>query len=210
MNIESFSLKSKNLFLRLVAIIIVGNLLISCSKDSDPIPAPVVKKPKLGTTWTYQYYTFYSYGGGGIATSEILNYKAKTEEIIGGEKWLKIVNVKTDTTVYLLQEKVDGLYQNINNTSYLLCKYPASLNESYNTFNAGASEAFVVKGVQDSLETGVGKVPVNFYEGTKSGYIIDEIWYNENAWIVKHQVYRVLMGPNYYKYSRLSIESIAY
>ena len=158
----------------------------------------------------YSFYTFYSYGS--LATFQILTYKAKAEETIGGEKWLRIVDVANDTTVYLLNTKTEGLYQYTNSNSYLLCKYPAVLGDTYNTFNEGGVENFTVKAVNDSLATGIGIVPLNYYEGVKGGDIIDLLWYNNNAWIVwKYQYYK---GPppasRYYLYSKMFIDNIVY
>lgn len=89
----------------LYLLIVVASTILSCQKELDGThagggivnPVPINQKPKVGTTWTYRYYTYYSYGP--LATIGMLTYKAKTEETIGGEKWLRIVNVATDTTV---------------------------------------------------------------------------------------------------------------
>jgi hypothetical protein len=205
----------KTCCLYFLALIIGASAIVSCQKeidgliDGNPV-IPVNQKPKVGTTWTYRYYTYYSYGG--VATSKILIYKVKTEETIGGEKWLKIVDMATDTTVYLMNTKNDGLYQYTNSNAYLLCKYPAALGDTYNTFNEGAAENFTVRGVNDSLATGVGVIPMNYYEGVKGGDIIDLLWYNNNAWIIwKYQYYK---GPppanRYYLYSKMFIDNIVY
>lgn len=169
-------------------------LISSCQKEIDGeilgiSGPPVVLKPKVGTEWTYLYYTYLALNGG-IQTSATIKYWAKEEKVIAGEKWLNIVETGVDTTVYLLQEKTDGLYQYANNAAYLLCKKPAVLNTSYSTFNRGAAEDFTVKGVQDSLATNIGYIPVNLYEGKKAGILADQIWYHENAWIVRHYGFR--------------------
>lgn len=202
----------------LYLLMVVASTILSCQKEIDGTmaggvivnPVPVNQKPKVGTTWTYRFYTFASYGP--LATSRILTFKAKTEETIGGEKWLRIVNVDTDTTVYLLNTKAGGLYQYANSNSYLLCKYPAALGDIYNTFNEGGVEDFTVRGVNDSLDTGIGIIPLNHYEGVKGGDIIDLLWYNDNAWIVwKNQYYK---GPppanRYYLYSKMFLDNIVY
>ncbi len=179
-------------------------LISSCQKELDGeilgiSGPPVVLKPKVGTEWTYLYYTYLSLNGG-IHTSATIKYRAKEEKLIAGEKWLNIVETGVDTTVYLLQEKADGLYQYTNNAPYLLCKIPAVLNTSYNTFNRGAAENFTVKGVQDSLATNIGYIPVNFYEGSKAGVVTDQLWYHENAWIVRHYGFRkAMLGTTYFK-----------
>jgi hypothetical protein len=203
-----------NLFQLPFILIFTTILLLSCQKELDwntnGAITPAEQKPKVGTIWTYRYYTYYSYGQ--LATSQILNYKAKTEETIGGEKWLKIVNVLTDTTVYLLNTKSGGLYQYTNNNSYLLCKYPALVNDTYTTFNEGTSEDFTVRGVDDSLATGIGDVPLNYYEGVKGGDIIDLLWYNNHAWIVWKYQYKRTPAPafRYYLYSKMFIDNIVY
>lgn len=91
-----------------------------------------------------------------MATSQVITHKAKSEENIGGEKWLKIADVGADTTVYFLNTKAGGLYQYTNNNSYLLCKHPAVVNDTYNTFNNGSAEGFTVKTANDTLPTGIG------------------------------------------------------
>lgn len=190
-----------------------GILLISCQKEiTDLVNGninPANQKPKLGTLWTYRYYTYYAYGG--VATSGIIMHKAKTEETIGGEKWLNIVDVNTDTTVYLLNEKTGGLYQYTNNASYLFCKNPASVNDAYTTFFEGGTEDFIVKAVKDTLPTGIGDIPVNYYEGYRGTQLVDLLWYNTNAWIVRKIQYRKPpLGTLFYKYSALFIDNIVY
>jgi hypothetical protein len=197
-------------------VILAGCLLASCQKEltyknvGGGIVPPVVQKPKLGTEWTYYYYTFYSYGG--VATISVLIHRAKTEETLGGEKWLRIVDVAADTTVYLLREKTDGLNQFANNSANLFCKNPAVVNDTYTSFNDRSNEVFTVKGVKDTLSTGIGDVPVNYYQGVKGTHLVDEIWYNENAWIVRRATYRQvgILNPNYYRNSIMYIGSIVY
>lgn len=189
--------------------------IMSCQKEIDGtitggIIVPANQKPKIGTTWTYNYYTYYSYGG--LATSKIIKHRAKNEETLGGERWFNIVDVDADTTVYFLNTKPGGLYQYTNSNSYLFCKYPAAVNDIYNTYNNGGIEDFTVKVVNDTLPTGVGNVPVNYYEGIKNGILIDLIWYNDNAWIVRNIVWRRLSPPGttYYRYSAMYIDNINY
>ena len=190
----------------------------SCKKGSGggtdgTVPA---QKPKVGTIWTYRYYTYNSpVAGGGIHTTEVVNYKAKNEVVLSGEKWLTIVNMATDTTVFILNEKTGGLYQYANNSSNLFCKNPAVLNETYNSFNDGSTEAFTVKGVKDTLLTGIGGIPSNYYEGVKSSQLIDQLWYNENAWIVQRHFFLYTTNPPmpfnyYYRYSSLYLDNIQY
>lgn len=195
-------------------LIIAAFFLVSCQKEVDGsingVINPADQKPKVGTRWIYFYTTFYSYGA--IRSIKTLTYRAKNEETLGGEKWLNIVDVATDTTVFYLNTKAGGLYQYTNNSSYLLCKYPAVVNDTYNTFNDGDFEDFTVKAVNDTIPTGIGNVPANHYEGVKNGYIIDFIWYNKNAWIVREIIWRKMAPPStaYYRYSTLYIDNILY
>lgn len=197
-------------------LIIVMLFTASCQKELDgsgtgggPL-VPVLQKPKPGTTWIYNYYRYHSYGG--VAEYKIMVHKAKTEETFAGEKWLNIVDMATDTTVYLLNTKTGGLYQYANNSSNLFCKSPAVVNDIYTTFNGGSIEDFTVKGVNDTLPTGIGNVPANYYEGFKIGRLIDQIWYTDNAWIVHRRVYSVLPSPIpvFYLHTALYIENIVY
>ncbi len=198
----------------LFILIIGGCLLGSCQKELDGLNngnvIPANQKPKLGTTWTYRYYVYHQ--NGSVFTTSTVTHKAKSEETIGGEKWLKIVDVAADTVVYMLNEKTGGLYQYTNNSSNLLCKYPAALNDTYTTFNEGSSENFTVKGVNDTLPTGIGDIPANYYEGFKGLQIIDLIWYNEYAWIVRKTQYRnrSLILPSFYKYYTFFLDAIVY
>ncbi len=184
--------------------------LVSCQKESgNNNNNNTNQKPKVGTTWTYRYYTYYQ--NGGLATSATIRYKASSEETLGGEKWLKIIEMGPDTTVYYLKEKTGGLYQYANNASNLFCKNPASLNETYTSFNAGSSEDFTVLGVNQVLPTDIGDVPANYYEGRKSGDLIDQVWFNANAWILRHQVYKKFpMGVDFFKYKALFLQEIVY
>ncbi len=200
----------------IIIVLTAGCFLISsCQKELDGevlgiSGPPVVLKPKVGTEWTYLYYTYLALNGG-IQTSATIKYWAKEEKVIAGEKWLNIVETGVDTTVYLLQEKADGLYQYTNNAPYVLCKKPAVLNTSYSTFNRGAAEDFIVKGVQDSLATNIGYIPVNLYEGTKAGILADQIWYHENAWIVRHYGFRKPpLATVPYRYSAYFLMYITY
>lgn len=191
-----------------------GVLFLSCQKEIDGLVNGVIvgpdgSKPKVGTMWTYRYYTYYSYGS--LATSAILVFKAQSEDTLGGEKWLRIVDVATDTTVYFLNEKAGGLYQYTNSNSYLFCKNPAFVNDFYSSFFEGAAKDFIVKGVNDTLPTGVGDVPANYYEGYIGTNLIDQVWYNKNAWIVRKNKYlKIPLGNTYYRYSALFIDNIIY
>ena len=151
---------------RLLFSALVTTVIISCQKEVDGTilsggggtPAPN-QKPKVGTTWTYRYYIYHQ--DGSLYQSFILTYKAKSLDTLGGETWLRIIDVDADTTVYYLKNKADGLYQYANSASNLFCKDPASLGDSYTTYNEGGPENFIVKGVKDTLPTGMGDIPVN-------------------------------------------------
>lgn len=197
--------------------------LVSCQKEIDGAltgsgggggvgnPFPTNQKPKVGTTWTYRYYIYHQ--DGSLYQASIMTHRAKTEETIAGEKWLNIVDVNTDTTVYYLQAKADGLYQYANSNSNMFCKYPASAGDNYITYNEGGAETFYVQSVNDTLPTGIGNVLTNYYEGFKSGIRIDLIWYNNNAWIVRKTQYRnrsLLPPPIWYKYSTLFLDQITF
>jgi hypothetical protein len=173
------------------------------------------QKPKVGTVWTYRYYIYNPpVAGGGVHTTEIVKYKAKEELVLGGEKWLNVVNVATDTTIFLLSAKTGGLYQYANNSSNLFCKDPAAIGDTYTSFNDRGVENFTVKGVKDTLQTGIGDIPANYYEGVKVAKLIDMLWYNEYAWIVRRTFYLYdpipVPVPTYYKYSTLFLDKIEY
>lgn len=192
-------------------------LFNSCKKSTNGGTDGTVtnQKPKVGTIWTYRYYVYNPpAAGGGIHTTEVLNFKAKNEVVLSGEKWLNIVNMATDTTIFILNEKTGGLYQYANNSSNLFCKNPAVVNDSYTSFNDGSMETFTVKGVKDTLSVGIGNIPVNYYEGVK-GQLIDQLWYNEYAWIVRRHFFLYTTNPPmpfnyYYRYSSLYLDNIQY
>lgn len=189
--------------------------LVSCQKEIDGIftaagTSTVNQKPKLGTQWTYRYYIYQV--DGSLLSASIIVHRAKTEETLGGEKWLNIVDVNTDTTVYYLNEKTGGLYQYTNNSSNLLCKFPATANDTYTTYNEGSSEIFKVVSANDTLLTGIGSIPVNYYEGFKGSQLIDLIWFNEYAWIIRKSQYRnrSIITPFFYKYYSFFLDGIVY
>ncbi|MFM6924890.1 MAG: hypothetical protein ACKOU7_05260 [Ferruginibacter sp.] len=192
--------------------------ILSCQKelngfsDGTTNPVPADEKPRVGTIWTYSYYTYYAYPGG-VRDIKTVHHKAKEEVTLGGEKWLNIIDMDGDTTVYYLNTKVDGLYQYTNSNPYLLCKYPAAVNDTYNTYNNGSTEFFTVRGVNDTTSTNIGDIPLSKYEGVKNGDIIDLIWYNKNAWLVWRWEYRRTTGPTtfiYYLSSKLFLTNIVY
>lgn len=217
MNINNYSTPVKITGHAVIFLMLSCVTFFSCKKSSSSTDGTTTnQKPKVGTIWTYRYYTYNSpVAGGGIHTTEVLSYKAKNEVDLGGEKWLNIVNAATDTTVFILNEKTGGLYQYANNSSNLLCKNPAALNETYTSFNNGSTETFTVKGVKDTLLTGIGGIPSNYYEGVKNSVLIDQLWYNEYAWVVQRHFYLYTTNPPmpfnyYYKYSSLFLDNIQY
>jgi len=204
---------------RAIVVIVIASLSSSCQKevkvDAGTDPGITSQKPKVGTVWTYRYYIYNPpSGGNGIHSTETVQYKAKSEEILSGEKWLRIVNIATDTTIFLLNEKTGGLYQYANNSSNLFCKDPAAVGDTYSSFNDKSMEDFTVKGVKDTLSTGIGDIPANYYEGVKIAKLIDQVWYNPNAWIVRRHFFLAtstpLGGLIYYRYSSLYLDKIEY
>ncbi len=202
--------------------VISSFLFISCQKEIDGTITgtgsgggitPSNQKPKVGTTWTYYYYWWNSPGG--FINAKMITHKAKSEDSLGGEKWLKVVDVETDTTVYYLNTKTDGLYQYANNNAYLLCKNPAAVNDSYFTFFGGSNELFTVKNVNDTTLTGIGLIPLNKYEGVFDSFTKDIVWYNNNAWIIWRQQYKKIVfatPPNtvIYLQNSMYINNIVY
>jgi hypothetical protein len=207
----------KNCRIYLFLLVFGPYTIISCQKEVDGtidgsiIPTPDNQKPRVGTTWVYQYY--WNYGPGNPTNRKNMTHRAQSEETLGGEKWLKIIDVEADTTVYFLNTKDDGLYQYTNSNPYLLCKNPATVNDTYTTFNESEVEVFTVKGVNDTIPTGIGDIPLSKYEGVRSGYKMDILWYNKNAWIVWQYQYKLVPNspaPIYFLYSKMFIESIVY
>ncbi len=193
-------------------------LISSCQKEIDgtiTFPGgvdPATLKPKVGTTWTYRMYTYHQ--DGTLYQTLSMTHRAKNEETLGGEKWLNIIDVDADTTVYYLQVKADGLYQYANNAPQLFLKDPAQVGDNYNTYNTGVSEQFFVRRVKDTLPTGIGDVLANYYEGYRyNPYLIrDEIWYNKNAWVLRRTEYQTRNTRFFfwYKYRVFYLDNIVY
>lgn len=78
----------------IIIVLTAGCFLISsCQKELDGevlgiSGPPVVLKPKVGTEWTYLYYTYLSLNGH-MVPSATVKYWAKEEKVIAGEKWLR-------------------------------------------------------------------------------------------------------------------------
>lgn len=169
----------------------------ACKKKSEDTPAPITK-PRVGTTWTYRYRTF---DNAGVAHAPIsITIKATAEQSLGGENWISLDSAST-TNWYKLKIKSDGLYQYAGSASYLLCKDPATLNETYTGYNTAytnpAKDTVTVKGVGIILDAPINDMAVvNYYEGAKVGNVIEKIWYNSNYWIVKKEtfVYNPFLG----------------
>jgi hypothetical protein len=203
-----------------VLLIVAVTLFVSCQKEIDGTIVsgggsggglPANQYPKVGTIWTYRYNWWNS--AGGTTNTKIIYHKAVKDTSLGGETWLKIMDVETDTTVYFLKTKTDGLYQYTNSNAYLLCKYPATIGDTYNSFNEGSAESFTVRGVNDSAATGIGNIPLSKYEGVKGGIIIDVIWYNKNGWIIwkyQYKVFGLAMFPIYHLLNQMYIDNIVY
>ena len=193
-------------------------LLVSCQKEIDGTivggggVTPANQFPKVGTIWTYRY-EWYNVPGG-ATNSKYVYHRAQKDTTLGGESWLKIIDVDADTTVYFLKTKPDGLYQYTNSAAYMLCKYPATIGDSYSTFNGGSAEVFTVRGVNDSTATGIGFIPLSKYEGVKSGQIIDVLWYNKYSWLTWKFQYKYFCDQQgnceYYLKNRHYIDNIVY
>jgi len=184
----------------------------SCQKEIDGtlpggpgVIAPTNKKPKLGTTWTYRFDTFYSNGFLDKTTTVV--HQAVSEEAHGTETWLNVIDTATHNTVYLLKEKTGGLFQYANNNEYQFCKDSATLNESY----TGYEGTFTVRGVRDSLAGYLGTYVVNYYEvGPPGGDISNKIWYSPYYWIVQRFVYTRNLSNIYYRRSAMYLTQISY
>lgn len=198
--------------------ILLAATLVSCQKELDGSlgggginPTPVNQVPRVGTTWTYRHYIYHQ--DGSLYQAHIMTLRIKSEEMLGGEKWFRVVNVTPDTTVFYLQVKPDGLYQYANNSPQLFLKDPALVGDNYNTFNEGFAEQFFVRGSKDTLPTGIGNVVVNYYEGYRvTNLIKNQIWYNKNAWIVRWEQFqnRALVGFFWYRYRAFYLDNIVY
>lgn len=198
-----------------LSVLLSAVTMISCQKEIDGTVFqggvnPTTLTPRVGTTWTYRYYIFHQ--DGSLYQASIMTFKAKSEDTIAGQKWLRIVDVNTDTTVWLMQPKADGLYQYTGNNVSLFCKEPASVGDVYNTYNDGFPETFYVRTMKDTTATGIGNIPLNYYEGYRSNLRVDLIWYNKNAWIVWKTQYRnrAIVGFFWYKHSSLFLDQIVY
>ena len=184
---------------------LVATILVSCSKGND---TPAIKKPGLGTTWTYRYTKFKPVGG--IDEQFNITHKITAQQSHGGENWFAVTD-STGSVVRLLNVQADGLYTFVNNAKYLLCKDPANVNDSYISRNSIGDITFTVKAKAIDIGTPGGDHNVNRYEGVQGGVIKDILWYNSTAWIVREDVYGInpFTMVNYVN-TRIELVSIAY
>lgn len=214
--IKMFTKKHKTFLTFSIVLIMGATLFVSCQKEVDgsitggagTVTPPNSRKPGLGTIWTYRYYVYYPTGQ--IQSSSNLVYKAVSEVTFGGESWLNIVDTMTQTTVYLLKMKNDGLYQFANNNAYLFLKDPAVLNDTYASYHDGDHEIFTVKGIKDTLPTLLGNIPLNYYEGKRGADIIHDIWYNPNYWMFQQFTYYRNLSNVYYRRYAMILTQIQY
>lgn len=184
-------------------------VLTSCQHESGGGGSNTNQKPKLGTRWVYRYSTYNSMGG--FQNSMNVVYKAVSQETLGGESWLKVIDSATNATIFYLTEKTNGLYIYVNNSSNLLCKYPAALNDTYTSFNGADSADYTVTGINDVLTLGViGDITVTDYEGIKTGQTVDKLWYSTKMWIVQRYLYRKPPLGSYYRYATLILQDFSY
>lgn len=189
---------------QLLVLFVLVNMVASCQKSTTDTPAEV-KKPKVGTAWTYQ---LDNYGAGGTSfTSNTVVYKVSNEQTFGGETWLNVTD-STGATIYLFKQKATGLYNYANTAANLFCKDPATVNEAYNGFLNGAAESYTVKEIGITIGGGISVLGTAFpdfvcnrYEGVQAGLLKDNIWYNSDAWIIRKETYAVNMsGANNIRY----------
>lgn len=172
-----------------IAALVLICVAVSCKKSSSSTPA-APDKPRVGTVWTYRYKTFD--GAGVVSSTNNISIKATAEQTLGGESWISLDSAGT-TNWYKLSLKSDGLYQYANGASYLLCKDPATLNQTYTGYNNAytnpGKDTLTVLGSGISLDAPINTVTVNYYEGNKMGNVVEKIWYNSKYWIVKKETY---------------------
>ena len=184
-------------------------LLISCQKGSGN-NNPVNQKPRVGSKWVYRYSTYHAYGG--LINSYNITYRATAMETLGGEEWLKIVDTATGTAVFYLKEKSDGLYQYINNNSYLMCKYPAAVNDTYAGHTGTVAADYLVRNLNEMQAFGViGDLTLTYYEGLLGTETVDKLWYNARVWLAQRYIYiKPPLGSNYYRSASLIIQDFIY
>lgn len=155
----------------------------SCKKDKQP---DVPTSPQVGTSWTYQYKTFSA--SGTLSSTSSIRYRAVSEETLGGEKWLRIVD-SVNNPVFFLKIRANGLSQYANNAAQLLCKDPAVVNDTYTSYNEGSDEDFTVTHINLQLDLPYFNAYVTRYTGQRAGNTDDILWYNKNLWLAKMEKY---------------------
>ncbi len=189
----------------LLPLTLIAFLYSNCKKDDAPVARTEVS---LGTEWTYRYKKF---DAAGVINKTIsVKYRVSSEQSISGEKWFVITD-STQTPLFVLTTRTDGLYQYTNSNDYLLCKYPATANETYSSYNNGEDEDFTVKEAGATVNVPKGDIMVNRYEGEQGGIVKDIIWYNPDFWFVKKEVFttNILTGL-YHIDTRLELVDIQY
>ena len=182
-------------------------LLYSCQKENNVNPAN--QKPRVGSKWVFRYSTFYPTGG--LISSGNVTFQATGMETLGGEQWLKIVDTATGTAVFYLKEKTDGIYQYINNNSYLFCKYPAVINDTYQGYAISEAADYFVRNVGQTMAFGVlGDLTLNHYEGIAGGVTVDQLWFNTRVWLAQRYIYTKPLMGNYYRSASLIIQNFIY
>ncbi|HKP31826.1 MAG TPA: hypothetical protein VJT83_03840 [Chitinophagaceae bacterium] len=189
----------------LLVAMLIATILVGCSKGSD---TPAVKKPGMGTTWTYRYTKFKPVGG--ILEQYNIRYKITAQESHGGENWF-VVTDSAGAVVRLLNTGTDGLFQYVANAKSLLCKDPASVGDSYLSQNESGDITYTVKAIAVDIGTPGGAQNVNRYEGIQNSLTKDILWYNPTAWIVREDYYTVnpFTMINYVT-TRIELVSVAY
>ena len=176
--------------LAIAALVIFG----SCSKNETKEPERT--KPMLGTKWTYWYKKYDAVGVFDKGFRVI--YTASAEQTVNNQTWLVITD-STQTPLFLLSQQADGLYHQVNNTPYLLCKFPAAVNDTYNSFNRGDDEIITVKETGITVNVPKGDMVCNRYEGEQGNVVRDVMWYNPDVWFVKKETYvsNIVTGINH-------------
>ena len=165
-------------------IIAVIFVLGSCSKSSDSQPART--KPMLGTKWTYWYKKFDATGV--LSKAFRVIYQISAEQTVNNETWFTVTD-STQSAIFVLTQRADGLYHLVNSTPYLLCKYPANVNDTYNSYNNGDDELVTVKETGITVNVPKGDIVSTRYEGEQGGVLKDILWYNPDVWLVKKETY---------------------
>jgi len=192
----------------LLVFLVAGTMFVSCSKSSDDPTTPTVKKPALNTKWTYQLDS-YNTGNTSFSSTTVV-HTASSQVSMGGETWLRVTD-DTMGLVFLLNAKTGGIYQYDNGASNLLCKYPAAVNDVYNTSNGGEPETFTVKYTNFSLipVSGAEFKNITMNEGVKNSVVRDQLWYSDEVWIARRETWKPV-GLNTLRRYRWILQSISY